>query len=130
MRRRSRTFPLAAPRSALLLFLLLGAACAFRGRPLLPADGVGSAVVEELDGIPFADVAAQHRPGELRLELRADLPPQLPRAEFRLVSHLREVVDEGVVELQRQSLALRHTLHPLQLQTDDLADLRPVQSVE
>src|SRR5690606_32121670 len=80
--------------------------------------------------IALADTATQHLARQRGLQLAADQPLELARAEFRLVAFLREVVDQRLIEGERHALAGGVAGHTIELQADDMADLFLAQRVE
>ena len=57
------------------------------------------------------------------LELGADQAAQLARPELGPEAGRGEMLDEAIVDLELDALAVRGALHPLELQLDDVADL-------
>src|SRR5205823_3267820 len=69
--------------------------------------------------VALVDLVRQQGPGELGFELRADQAAQLAGPEFRAKPGIREVVDQGRIDLEIHTLAVRRAFHALELQIDD-----------
>ena len=80
--------------------------------------------------VALVDLVCQHSAGELSLQLRADQAPQLARAELRPEAGGGQMIDEGLVDLKLDALAMGGALHAFELQIDDVADLLPLERME
>src|SRR5207248_8959264 len=101
-----------APRAAIARWCRRSA---FRGRtrPFLPGDAIGVGVVLERHHVAFADIALEHRLGELRLHQRADLAPQLARTVLGAIADVGQMVDYRLIELEGDALRVGQPPHTL-----------------
>ena len=90
----------------------------------LAVDGV------DVDLVAFADLSLQQRQGEAVGQLLLDHPPQRPRAVVGVIAHVREQLARLVGERELHA-PVGHALdHALDLQIDDLRQLRAGERVE
>src|SRR5581483_7879565 len=82
------------------------------------------------DRLSLGERSLEELRDEPRLEFGPDAPLELASAVLRLVADLREVRDQGLLELQLHSAAQRRLPDALQLEANDGLDLLPAQGLE